>query len=450
MLFEASSRGGGIVETVVDRGFVIELGPDSWVTEKPAARELVRDLGLERELLASNDETRKTHLLLNGRLEAMPDGLRLMVPIGRAALANVDASPLFSPEARVALRKELSRATELQRESPIDDESIASFTERHFGSEVLERIAAPLLAGVFGGDVHTLSVRAVMAPFVAMERQHGSLIAALEEREAERVSAGRAPQSIFTSLRSGLGTLTSVLASQLPPGCLRLETEVTGVRRAPAISGPGWLTTTRSCGEEQEQFFNEVVLATPANSIAGFLKGIDPPASELLAPDASSAILVAFGWVKASFELPAGFGFLVPPASAGAPPASTLLAATFVDQKFPYRAPPGGRLLRAFFGGAQAAELLRADASDRNIEDLALAELRQILGGLPDPSILHVRRWPHSLPQYSVGHLERVAALERRLSGIPGLHLLGNALHGVGIPDLIRQARTLARKLQPS
>ena len=465
-LFESSGRTGGIVQTVRKDGFIVELGPDSWVTEKSAARELVRELGLEDELLSSNDSTRKTHLLLDGELQPLPDGLRMMVPAGRAALANIDASPLFSPAARLAFRQEVLRGAELRRSAPTDDESIASFTERHFGREVLDRIAAPLLSGVFGGEVNSLSVRAVMAPFVAMEREHGSLIAALDERERERQTTGQPLQPIFTTLGSGLGTLTDALTAQLPPDTLRLHTRVHTLRRADPRHHAGWLVRSEPTPKSprqptHEEPFDEVILATPGHTTAEFLHPFDPRAARLLPTDASSAVLVALAWPDpalspndaagtghASLTLPQGFGFLVPQPASGEPASTQLLAATFVDQKFSHRAPAGGRLIRAFFGGEHARRLLAANTPDEALIQLALDELRAILGPLPFRSPLAcVSRWPLSLPQYAVGHLERLADLDRRLSVIPGLHLLGNALHGVGLPDLIRQARALATSL---
>ena len=461
VLFEATGRAGGIVETVRRDGFVIEMGPDSWVSEKPAARELAQELGLGEELIASNDSTRKTHLLLNGRLETMPDGLRMMVPTSRAALTAMDASPLVSAAMLRAFREEIERAPELQRTSPFEDESIASFTERHFGREVLDRLAAPLLSGVFGGDVATLSVRAVMSPFVAMERERGSLIAALEEREGLRRAAGRPAQAIFTTLRSGLDTLTETLTAQLPPGVLRLKQRVASLRRADAVSQAGWLLRSRTVetalreprGMAREEHFDTVILATPAYAMAELLKPIDRDLSRLLPEEASSAILVALAWKGKSLQLPPGFGFLVPPPRDGELAASQVLATTFVDGKFPGRVPAGGRLLRVFFGGDSARSLLAANSSDREVARLAIRELNGILGRqnggcLPEPAFTEVRRWPLSLPQYAVGHLERITALDHRMARIAGLHLLGNGLRGVGLPDLIREARTLATRLR--
>ena len=212
-LFEATGRFGGIIETVHQGGFTIECGPDGWVTEKPWARDLAIELGLADELLPSNDATRKTHIYLDGRLETMPDGMRMMVPSDLDAL---DRSHLFSDDAKRAYRNELARASELKATAPTEDESIATFTRRHFGEEVLTRIAAPLLSGVLGGDVERLSVQAVMPQFVAMERRHGSLIAALQVRnQLENTPA------IFTTLRTGLGTLIDHLVAETPPHWLR-------------------------------------------------------------------------------------------------------------------------------------------------------------------------------------------------------------------------------------
>src|SRR5260370_5169763 len=199
VLFEASTRLGGIVETVREGGFVIECGPDAWVTEKLWARELAEELGLGDEVMASNDTGRKTYVLIDRKLQAMPDGMRMMVPTDLDAL---DASELFTTGAKQAYRDEPGRAEELRTNAPEEDESVAEFVRRHFGEEVVEKIGTPLLSGVFGGDATKLSVQAVMAPFVTMEREHGSLIAALQSRAS---AAKTAP--VVSTVPSGVGTL---------------------------------------------------------------------------------------------------------------------------------------------------------------------------------------------------------------------------------------------------
>jgi len=420
-LFEASPRLGGIVETVREGGFIIECGPDAWVTEKPWARELAEELGLGNEIIASNDATRKTYVLVSGELVAMPDGMRMMVP---GDLDALDRSSLFSEQAKAAYRNEVARAAELKAAAPDHDESVAEFVERHFGTEVLEKIGAPLLSGVFGGDVTKLSVHAVMAPFVAMEREHGSLVLALNERAKKTASA-----PVFTTLRSGVGSLIDAMVADIPKRWIKLETQVREVRR----DETGWLVQT-ALGCER---FDGLMLATPVDVSRSLLACTDAAAGELMAMEASSAVVTGFGFVE-PIDLPPGFGFLVSSDSSQ----STLLAGTFVDQKFPGRAPAGCRLLRGFFGGAAADKLL--DASDGEIAALALHELAAILGPLPPPAVSVIRRWPRALPQYAVGHLGRMAALFARVDAIGDLWLLGNGYRGVGLPDLVRDARAAA------
>jgi protoporphyrinogen/coproporphyrinogen III oxidase len=424
-LYEASMRLGGIVDTVREGGFVIEGGPDGWMTEKPWAQELAVDLGLGEELISSNDEGRRTYVLIEGRLVAIPDGMRMMVP---GDLGALDASELFSTEAKQAFHDEVDRADALKVTSPAGDESVADFVRRHFGDEVLTKIGVPLLSGVFGGDVTKLSVRAVMAPFVAMEREHGSLIAGLRVRESTGKRA-----AIFTTLRSGLGTLIDRMVATIPQEWIHLGEEVIFVRR----DGNRWLVGTRM----SEERFDVVMIAAPVHVARELMEPVDSRAAELMRMEASSAVVVGFGFDDAAkAPVPSGFGFLVPPGSN-----SLLLACTFMDQKFSDRVPAGGRVLRAFFGGRSAERLMQCG----NDETAAVArmELARILGPLPEPRVTVVRRWPLSLPQYGVGHLERMAELKGHVSRLDGLRLLGNGYHGVGLPDLIRDARAAAQEL---
>jgi oxygen-dependent protoporphyrinogen oxidase len=425
VLFEASTRLGGIIETVREGEFVIECGPDAWVTEKPWARELAEELGLADEVMPSNDATRKTYVLIDKTLQAMPDGMRMMVP---ANLDALDQSELFSAEAKRAYRQEPGRAEELRAAAPEEDESVAEFVQRHFGDEVLEKIGAPLLSGVFGGDVTKLSVQAVMAPFVKMEREYGSLICALRAR-----SVAATKNSVFTTLRSGMGTLVDRMVAAIPEDWIRLAAEV----RFISYGEEGWLVGTAR-GVER---FDAVMMATPVDVACSLLQPIDAEMARLMEMDASSAVVVGFGFPdSAKVPLPQGFGFLVPPESN-----SLLLAATFVDQKFDDRVPQGGRLVRAFFGGKAAERLMRCG----NDETAAVArmELARVLGPLPEPQVTVARRWPRSLPQYAVGHLERLKKLDERVRALKGLWLLGNGYRGVGVPDLVRDARVAAREV---
>ncbi|WP_353065613.1 protoporphyrinogen oxidase [Tunturibacter psychrotolerans] len=425
VLFEASTRLGGIIETVHEGEFVIECGPDAWVTEKPWARELAEELGLADEVMPSNDATRKTYVLIDKKLQAMPDGMRMMVP---ADLDALDQSELFSAEAKRAYREEPGRAEELRAAAPEGDESVAEFVQRHFGDEVLEKIGAPLLSGVFGGDVTKLSVQAVMAPFVTMEREHGSLIDALRTR-----SVAASKNSVFTTLRSGMGTLVDRMIAAIPEDWIRLSAEV----QFTSCGEEGWLVGTAR-GVER---FDALMMTAPVDVACSLLQPIDAEMAPLMEMDASSAVVVGFGFPDAAkFSIPTGFGFLVPPGSD-----SLLLAATFVDQKFEHRVPQGGRLMRAFFGGKAAERLMRCG----NDETAAVArmELARVLGPLPEPQVTVVRRWPRSLPLYAVGHLERMKKLDSRVRAFKGLWLLGNGYRGVGVPDLVRDARAAAREI---
>jgi oxygen-dependent protoporphyrinogen oxidase len=426
-LFEQSHRLGGIVDTLRQDGFVIERGPDGWVTEKPWARELAIELGLEDELITSNDHERVTWILQQGKLLPMPDNMRMMVP------EHVDTilhSPLFSENARNAYIAEEQRAEELKAAAPEHDESVASFIQRHFGEEVLRVIGAPLLGGVFGGDVYQLSVRAVMPAFVQMEREYGSLIRALASKRAQRGNRPASP--VFTSLKTGTGTLVERMAQTLPAASIRLNAQVKQIER----TRHGWSIDGES--------FDHLMLALPVHHAARLMAATDARMGELIVQPTSSAIIVGFGYLPDNAPAtPKGFGFLSPEGEA-----CKLLAGTFSDQKFAHRAPEGGRSLRAFFGGKEAEALQHE--SDKTIITAATREMEKVLGPLPQLAIAFARRMPCSLPQYGVGHGERMAELQERVNALGTLHLLGNGYRGVGLPDLIRDGRAAARELLAS
>jgi oxygen-dependent protoporphyrinogen oxidase len=451
-LYEATDRLGGIIETTrittPDGTYILEGGPDGWVSEKPWARELAIELGLEADLIYSNDATRKTYILIDHKLIPIPDRMRLMVPEDLSALDN---SPLFSESAKRAYHRELARSAELKASVPSQDESVASFIRRHFGQEALEKIGAPLLSGVFGGDIALLSVRAVMPQFVAMEREHGSLIAAIQRHAQERTTA---PQPIFTSLRNGMASVVAAIVAALPPDRLHTARHVSIVTQ----QSEGWHLEfkTEPNHELSAHLFDHVFVAASVDETRRLLTPISAEAAALLPVDASSATLVTVCWPQKMLSgralhqitVPQGFGFLTSPQNSIQSTARIrLLACTFVDQKFPHRAPAGARILRAFFGDHTTDHF--ADASNEEIANFALAELRTIMGPLPDPvrELIAVRRLPRSLPQYEVGHLDRIAQLEELVARIPGLHLLGNPYCGVGLPDLIRDARATARRI---
>ncbi len=437
-LFEASNRLGGIIETVRRDGFTIECGPDSWVTEKPWAEELARELGLAGELLPSNDRERRTYIARAGSLTPLPDGMRMMVPTG---LDAVRVSPLFSEAAKQAYAAEPSHAAELRdtallHRGPEADESVAAFVRRHFGDEVVATVAGPLLAGVFGGDIEKLSARALLGAFVTLEAQYGSLIAGLQQSRR----ASSAP--VFTTLATGLDALVSRLVQSLPSASIRLSRPVLALHPRAAA----WTIETAS-GREP---FDRVLIATSLDTTRRLLASLSAPeaqrAAAMLPPEAASGLVVALGYRAQSRPVPAipeGFGFLVEASPAGD---HNLLACTFLQQKFPRSAPAGATLLRAFFASSAADSL--SQHLDQEITEIARRQLIGILGPLPEHAdITTVRRWPRSLPQYEVGHLARIAEFDARVSALPGIGVAGNALRGVGLPDLIRDATHAAHAL---
>lgn len=446
-LFEASDRFGGTIRTTrfqtSDGEYILEDGPDGWVTEKPWGRQLAEELGLGPDILPCNEADKRTYICLGDGLVPLPGRMRLMVP---EDVATLDTSPLFTEEARQGYRNELIRSAELKAAIPPSDESVASFVRRHFGHEVLTKVAAPLLSGVFGGDVERLSVRAVMPQFVAMEREHGSLIAALQAKARQR--SLQAAQCTFTSLRRGMGALIDALVAQLPGDRLHLSHTTTHVRSSGSNRWNVHFTDSQSSARSMSYVpFDQILMAVPLDGARALLSEIEEQAAGLLPADSSSAVLVTMCWpaeTAHSMTIPRGFGVLVTPRLQIAP---SLLAVTFATQKYPGRAPDGARILRAFFGGAGADTL--ATHRDTAVAELAFDELRSILGPIPSPdlALTTVRRWPRSLPQYEIGHLDRMRQLNEVLAGHPGLHLLGNSYYGVGVPDVIRDARTTARTL---
>ncbi|MEO5936122.1 MAG: protoporphyrinogen oxidase [Terriglobales bacterium] len=407
-LFEATSRVGGVIQTErTPEGFIVEAGPDSFLSAKPWAAELAREVGLADDLIPSNDHARKTYILRSGKLVAIPDGMQMMVPTRSWPVLT---SPLFSFATKLRMAREFLAPPAALADN--DDESVASFVSRHFGQEVVERLADPLLAGVYGGDSDRLSARAVLPQMVASEATHRSLVrGALHAR-----ASGNAPQSIFTSLRNGMGQLIDALAARIPAGRLHLKTPVNSLIRTDS----GWKVGTES--------FSDIILAVPAPAAAGLLWPLDPALSARLGKVSyTSCVTVALAYADPS--LPPGFGFLVPRAEG-----KRMIACTFVHRKFDHRAPPGRALLRVFLTSG-------LEESDTALMQIVREELGSILGLTATPIMTRISRWPSAMPQYEVGHLDRVAQIEARAAQLAGMHLIGNAYRGVGIPDCVRSGK---------
>ena len=313
------------------------------------------------------------------------------------------------------------------------DESVAALVERHYGAEMVDRLADPLLAGVYGGEASQLSARAVLPRLVEMESKYGSLGRGMLAAR-KNVSRSQPGPPIFSSLKGGMQQLADALVGRLSPEALRENSPVQAVQR----QDRGWVV---SAGYASDQF-DAVIVATPATAAAPLLEIASPElASELRVISYSSSVTVALGFdrdVRAT--LPAGFGFLVPRSEG-----KRLLAATFVHNKFPHRAPADRALLRCFLGGSRDEQVLQLP--DENILDIVRDELRQILGVKADPLFARIFRWKGAMAQYTVGHLERLQRIDGLVKQLPGLALAGNGYRGIGVPDCVRSGEAAAQQL---
>ncbi|WP_263350115.1 protoporphyrinogen oxidase [Acidicapsa acidisoli] len=442
-LFEAGARLGGVISSTVVDGTVIEHGPDSFLTEKPAAAQLCRELGLESQFVASDDAQRKTFILVRNRLVALPDGLMFLVPTKLLATA---LTSLFSLPTKIRMGLELLHSPRPGNQSNGGDESVAELVRRHYGQEAVDRLADPLLSGIYGGDSTQLSARSVLPRLVEMEAKFGSLtrgmLAAMKARkeaaakaaETENPERVSAPPPLFTTLRFGLQQMLDALVGRLDQSRLHVLTPVEAVER----SGDRWVVQSAS----SEERFDGLIVATPAWAAAEFLAPVDRQLSDELGQiPFSSSITMNLVFDGADLDpLPEGFGFLVPAVEKRA-----MLACTFLHRKFPGRTAPGKSVLRAFLGGAHNAALLAE--SDEALAELVREELFEILRVSAIPELVEIQRWPRAMAQYSVGHQERQQRIQTRLAGLPGLRLVGNAYDGIGISDCIRLGRQAARQL---
>jgi protoporphyrinogen/coproporphyrinogen III oxidase len=427
VLYEASPRLGGVLHTDHIDGCVVEAGPDSFVTEKPWAADFCRALGIGDQLIGSNDAERKTYVLTHGRLVEMPDGLMFMVP---TKILPTGFSPLFSWKTKMRVMQELYHPPRR-----VDhDESVAAFVERHYGAEMVDRLADPLLSGVYGGKAANLSVRAVLPRFAEMERTHGSLGRAMLAARKKMKFVSKPAPPLFTSLKNGMQFLAETAVAQLTPASLATNATVQAIQP----QAGGW---TVSAGM-QSDLFDRVIVALPARVTAEILQNTcQELASELAAIQYGSSITVGLGYDREVREsLPPGFGFLVPRSEG-----KRLLAATFVHNKFPHRAPEDRALLRCFFAGSNADDIW--SLSDDEIVGMVRDELQQIIGLRGEPLFARVYKWKSAMAQYGVGHLERLERIERLRQQLPGLALAGNGYRGIGVPDCVRSGREAAKQV---
>jgi oxygen-dependent protoporphyrinogen oxidase len=426
-LLESSKRLGGSMHSGRVHGCLVEAGPDSFLTEKPWALTLCKELGIDDQLIGSNDAERKTYIVVKNRLIAMPDGLMFMVP---TKLVPTALTPLFSWSTKLRMAQELMHPPRPM----MDDETVGELVERHFGAEVVDRLADPLLSGVYGGDANKLSARAVLPRFVEMEEKYGSLSRAmLAAHNKMKATAGKTPpRPLFSSLKDGMQQLVDALTARLDSSAFRLGTRVRGIYREDEL----WRLAIDMA---RDQYFDAVIVATPANVAGALLEAVDRDlADDLLGITYSSSVTVTLGYHMDQLRhMPPGFGFLVPRSEG-----RRMLACTFVHNKFPHRAPAEKGIVRCFLGGARDESVLAL--TDDQIVETVRAELKEIVKLEARPMFERIYRWRGAMAQYESGHLARVERIERRVKNIPGLELAGNAYHGIGVPDCIREGTNAA------
>ena len=430
---EASSGLGGVVGTEFADGFLMEKGPDCFLTSKPEAVRLCEELGLAGELIGTNPRHRRSLVLREERLLPVPQGYYLLAP---SRIGPFLTTPVFSPLGKLRMAMDVL----LPRRRSEADESLADFVRRRLGREALERMAQPMVAGVYSADPEKLSLKAAMPQFHEMEREHRSLILGLRKRmradgPGGETSASGPRYGLFAALARGMGALADALEERVSGASVRLNCRAESLERKER----GWVARLQD-GEEIEA--DAVCLALPPRAAGRALEDVSPRlARELGSIPSGSLATLSLGYRAEQVAHPLdAMGFVVP-----AIENRTLLACSFSSAKFEGRAPGGGVLLRAFAGGGAGGS--RLALTDEELIGRLVAELRPALGISGEPQTRRLHRWEASLPHYEVGHLEKVARIEKAADAAPGLALCGNAYRGVGIPDCVRSAERAAEKI---
>jgi oxygen-dependent protoporphyrinogen oxidase len=442
-VFEAGSTWGGKILTHRVEDFIIEAGPDSFLSQKPWALELIATLGLSDRLINTNEFDKKTFIYSRGQLRELPEGLVMGVPTRLEPLLR---GGLIS---RVGMAR-MAMDYVLPRRRSQSDESLASFFSRRLGREAFERLVEPLMGGIYAGDAEQMSLRATFPRFLEIEQQYGSLIRGMlagRKRAAASPSGkssfpGGPVHTMFVTLKGGLGELVETLLTRLRQGGV----EMVSSRRINAIrvrsSRLASWTYDLLSEDAAPVSADAVVLATPAFVSADLVRALSPLAAGLLQqiPYASTATVSMAYRTDTLTQPPQGFGFVVPRVEG-----RDLIAATWSSSKWPHRAPPSHALIRSYVGGTGRERILEADDADliRRVRQ----ELQQMTGLVGEPTYTGVTRWPAGMPQYTVGHLDRLATIQECLDRYAGLFLVGAAYRGIGIPDCIRDGTEAAAQV---
>jgi len=430
-VLERSGRLGGVISSKTTNDLILEGGPDSFITTKPWALDLCLRLGMESRLIETNDESRRILVARHNRLVPMPEGFSF----APTRLVPFVFSPLFSLLGKLRMSLDIV----LPRRKSKEDESVKSFFTRRLGSEAFNLIVQPLVSGIYGANPENLSIRASLPQFTMMEEKHRSLIMAMrkavQSKNGYKKENGGPRYNQFVSFRGGMRELIDALASSLPEGQIRLNQAVKRIEPASNT----WEIRTNNNGSITA---DAVVIAVPANRAADLVEGFDPLLGDYLSQiKYASSTVVNLLYRREDISHPLnGVGFVVPN-SEGLP----ITACSFSSLKFTGRAPAKTVLLRCFMGGAINKELL--DKDDSWLTNAVHNKLSLLLGITSEPLFSMAKRNPESMPQYAVGHLERIALINQRAELYPGMELAGNAYNGVGIPDCVRSGEEAAEKI---
>ena len=427
-LFEEKPQLGGVIETQARDGFLLEAGPDCFLSKKPAARDLCKQIGLSNELIPTREGFRRSFIYLKGKLQQVPPGFYLMAPGKISTLMKMTHLSLWG-KCRAAMDL-------LIRKGDGADESVAHFIRRRLGNEVFERLGQPMIGGIYGGDPEKISMRAALPQFLEMEQKYGSVIRGLRHEQNSAHETASGPRySLFFSMKEGMAQLIRGLRSEL--------TQVKLFTACPVLQIDSDGSRYRLQTADGRAFDADIVLlALPAYAAAKLIRGFAGDLAETLdtIPYESVATVNLVYRKKEMPEIFKGLGFVVPKIEK-----TRLSACTYSSLKFEGRASGEQALLRAFVGGALYRDEFLLD--DQTMEAMVRGELKKILGLDARPLLVSIRRYPRSMPQYEVGHGEKTAGIRQRLKGIPGLFLTGNAYDGIGIPDCIQQAEKSAREI---
>jgi oxygen-dependent protoporphyrinogen oxidase len=417
LLLEAGTSLGGLIRAETRDGFLLESA-DSMHAGTPAGIALCRELGLGERLVPANPDRPSVSVLHRGRLHPLPEGMMLGVPTRILPFAK---SGLFSWPGKLRMGLDLV----LPAGNGRADESIASFLRRRFGQEAVQRLGEPLLAGIHSGDPERLSILATFPRLREIAEKNGSLVRGMWATAAPKPAPGTGRPAAFYSLRGGLREMVDALVVRLERGRIWTKAAVHGLSRA-----NGSFSLAVEGGETVSA--DRVVVAAPGPKIAPALEGLVPGAARALAaiPFASTAT-VFLGYRRADVAHPLdGYGLVVPQAEG-----LRTTALTFVSTKYPFRAPEGRVLLRGTLGGVRDPDAM--NLTDEQMVETVKRDMAGVLGLRGQPVMSRVFRWPAGLPQLEVGHLERMAAVEKEVAAVPGLHLTGGGIRTTGVPDAV-------------